>query len=92
MLGINGKVVMPTGAPKSKIAATSDYSAEVVLHGNNFNDTIAKAREIIEQEGRIFIPPYDDEKVIAGRGLSVWKSLKICMTSITLSFQSAAAV
>lgn len=68
MLGINGKVVMPTGAPKSKIAATSDYSAEVVLHGNNFNDTIAKAREIIEQEGRIFIPPYDDEKVIAGRG------------------------
>ena len=68
MLGINGKVVMPTGAPKSKIAATSDYSAEVVLHGNNFNDTIAKAREIIEQEGRIFIPPYDDEKVIAGQG------------------------
>ncbi|EIZ1867075.1 pyridoxal-phosphate dependent enzyme [Salmonella enterica] len=64
MLGIDGKVVMPKGAPKSKVAATCDYSAEVVLHGDNFNDTIAKVSEIVETEGRIFIPPYDDPKVI----------------------------
>ncbi|EHE8310658.1 threonine/serine dehydratase [Escherichia coli] len=69
MLGIDGKVVMPKGAPKSKVAATCDYSAEVVLHGDNFNDTIAKVSEIVEMEGRIFIPPYDDPKVIAGGGL-----------------------
>lgn len=56
------------GAPKSKVAATRDYSAEVVLHGENFNDTIAKVSEIVEMEGRIFIPPYDDPKVIAGQG------------------------
>nr|WP_318383967.1 bifunctional threonine ammonia-lyase/L-serine ammonia-lyase TdcB [uncultured Enterobacter sp.] len=68
MLGINGKVVMPTCAPKSKVAATTDYSAQVVLHGDNFNDTIAKVSEIVEMEGRIFIPPYNDEKVIAGQG------------------------
>lgn len=68
MLGIDGKVVMPTGAPKSKIAATREYSAEVILHGESFNDTIAKVSEIVEQEGRLFIPPYDDEKVIAGQG------------------------
>lgn len=68
ILGINGKVVMPNGAPKSKVAATSDYSAQVVMHGDNFNDTIAKVSEIVEMEGRIFIPPYDDEKVIAGQG------------------------
>ena len=68
MLGINSKVVMPNCAPKSKIAATSEYSAEVVLHGENFNDTIAKASEIIEMENRIFIHPFDDEKVIAGQG------------------------
>jgi len=59
---------MPMGAPKSKVAATRDYSAEVVLHGENFNDTIAKVSEIVEMEGRIFIPPYDDPKVIAGQG------------------------
>ncbi len=69
MLGIDGKVVMPKGAPKSKVAATCDYSAEVVLHGDNFNDTIAKVSEIVEMEGRIFIPPYDDPKVIAGLGV-----------------------
>ncbi|RJT23156.1 bifunctional threonine ammonia-lyase/L-serine ammonia-lyase TdcB [Buttiauxella izardii] len=68
ILGIDGKVVMPNGAPKSKVAATSDYSAQVVMHGDNFNDTIAKVSEIVEMEGRIFIPPYDDEKVIAGQG------------------------
>ena len=67
MLGIDGKVVMPKGAPKSKVAATCDYSAEVVLHGDNFNDTIAKVSEIVEMEGRIFIPPYDDPKVIAAK-------------------------
>ena len=65
MLGIDGKVVMPKGAPKSKVAATCDYSAEVVLHGDNFNDTLAKASDIVELEGRIFIPPYDDPQVIA---------------------------
>ena len=59
---------MPNCAPKSKIAATSEYSAQVVLHGENFNDTIAKASEIIEMENRIFIHPFDDEKVIAGQG------------------------
>jgi threonine dehydratase len=68
MLGINGKVVMPVSAPKSKVAATTDYSAQVVMHGENFNDTIAKVSEIVEMEGRIFIPPYNDEKVIAGQG------------------------
>lgn len=68
MLGIDGKVVMPMGAPKSKVAATRDYSAEVIMHGDNFNDTIAKVSEIVEMEGRIFIPPYDDALVIAGQG------------------------
>lgn len=68
ILGIDGKVVMPMGAPKSKVAATSDYSATVVLYGNNFNETIEKVSEIVETEGRIFIHPYDDTKVIAGQG------------------------
>ncbi|MGF1686347.1 bifunctional threonine ammonia-lyase/L-serine ammonia-lyase TdcB [Photobacterium japonica] len=68
MLGIDGKVVMPTCAPKAKIAATEGYSADVILHGESFNETIAKAKEIVEAEGRIFIPPFDDAEVIAGQG------------------------
>jgi threonine dehydratase len=63
-----------------------------VLHGDNFNDTIAKVSEIVEMEGRIFIPPYDDAKVIAGQGtigLEIWK---IFMTWIMSLCRSAAAV
>ena len=56
MLGIDGKVVMPKGAPKSKVAATCDYSAEVVLHGDNFNDTIAKVSEIVRNGRPYFYP------------------------------------
>ena len=68
MLGIDGKVVMPKGAPKSKVAATCDYSAEVVLHGDNFNDTLAKASDIVELEGRIFYSPMTTRRLSPGRG------------------------
>ncbi|XKM14395.1 bifunctional threonine ammonia-lyase/L-serine ammonia-lyase TdcB [Orbaceae bacterium ac157xtp] len=68
MLGIDAKIVMPTKAPQSKVNATKGYGAEVVLFGDNFNDTMGKAKEIIEEEGRVFIHPYDDKHVIAGQG------------------------
>ncbi len=67
MLGIDGKVVMRSA--KSKVAATCDYSAEVVLHGDNFNDTLAKASDIVELEGRIFYsPPMTTRRLSPGRG------------------------
>lgn len=68
LLGIDAKIVMPTTAPKAKVAATLGYGAEVVSYGENFNDTLKKAQEIVEEEGRIFIHPYDDPMVIAGQG------------------------
>ncbi len=68
MLGINTKIVMPETAPQAKIAATKGYGAEVVLFGQNFNETMQKAQEIVKEEGRVFVHPYDDEKVIAGQG------------------------
>lgn len=68
MLGINAKIVMPTTAPKAKIAATTEYGAEVILFGENFNETMQKVDEIIAQEQRIFIHPFDDVQVIAGQG------------------------
>ena len=95
MLGIDGKVVVPKGAPKSKVAATQDYSAEVILHGDNFNDTIAKVSEIVETEGRIFIPPYDDALVIAGQGtigLEILDQLPDLDAVLPLSFLTKMAV
>lgn len=68
ILGINAKIVMPNTAPKAKVDATMGYGAEVVHYGENFNETMKKALEIVETEGRIFVHPYDDAKVIAGQG------------------------
>ena len=68
MLGINAKIVMPTKAPHTKVNATRSYGAEIVSFGDNFNDTLQKAQEIIDAEGRIFVAPYDDVQVIAEQG------------------------
>lgn len=92
MLGIDGKVVMPKGAPKSKVAATCDYSAEVVLHGDNFNDTIAKVSEIVKPKAAFLFRLTTIQKSLPGRVLLVWKLWKICTMSIMSSCLLAAAV
>lgn len=67
-LALEGTIVMPKGAPLSKIAATERYGAKVVLYGDNYDDACAYAQELAAQEGRTFIHPFDDERVIAGQG------------------------
>ncbi|MBI5235642.1 MAG: threonine ammonia-lyase [Deltaproteobacteria bacterium] len=68
MLGVKAKVVMPESAPIIKRMATKGYGAEVVLHGRSFDDACARAREIRDAEGSVFIPAFDDELIIAGQG------------------------
>ncbi|HRO67735.1 MAG TPA: pyridoxal-phosphate dependent enzyme, partial [Pseudobdellovibrionaceae bacterium] len=46
LLGTKSTIVMPTGASLNKIAATRSYGADVVLHGNFYDEAYAKAREI----------------------------------------------
>jgi threonine dehydratase len=66
--GVGSKIVMPENAPISKIKATRDYGATVVLHGDDYNDAQAKAHEIEEAEGRTYVHAFDDEMVMAGQG------------------------
>lgn len=66
--GINACIVMPEGAPISKVVATRDYGAQVILHGEVYDDAYAKAREIQESSGAVFIHAFDDTDVIAGQG------------------------
>jgi threonine dehydratase len=67
-MGVDSKVVMPEDAPISKIQATRDYGAEVVLHGADYDEAAERAREIEEAEGRYFLPAFDDWEVMAGQG------------------------
>lgn len=66
--GIKSTIVMPEGAPLSKVRATKEFGAEVVLHGAVYDNAYQKALEIQKETGAIFLHPFDDEYVIAGQG------------------------
>jgi len=65
--GVPSTVVMPEGAPRSKVEACRGYGAEVVLHGDVF-EAFERARELEEERGLAFVHPFDDEAIIAGQG------------------------
>lgn len=68
MLGVNCTIVMPKGAPLSKVLATKQYGAEVLLKGATFDDALAYALELKEQRDATFIHAFDDDAIIAGQG------------------------
>ena len=66
--GIPATICMPKSTPIAKVEATKGYGANVVLHGDCYDDAYSKALEIVEKEGATFIHPYDDLEVMAGQG------------------------
>jgi threonine dehydratase len=66
--GIRAVVCMATNATPSKIAATKAYGAEVVLHGNIWDEANEKAKELVRDEGLTYVHPFDDAQLIAGQG------------------------
>ncbi|MDN5332369.1 MAG: threonine dehydratase [Tepidanaerobacteraceae bacterium] len=66
--GIKSTIVMPKHAPLSKVSATKKYGAEVVLHGNVYDEAYGMAKKIQEETGATFIHPFNDPYVIAGQG------------------------
>jgi len=65
-LGVSSRVYMRVDAPLAKQVATADYGAEVVLAGETFEESFAAASA--DADGRVLVPPFDDEAVIAGQG------------------------
>ena len=61
-------IVMPEDAPRSKLAATRGYGAEVVFYDRQRDDREGVARELAAREGLTVVPPYDDYLVMAGQG------------------------
>jgi threonine dehydratase len=66
--GIRAVVCMAANATPAKIAATKGYGAEVVLHGNIWDEANEKAKELVLTEGLTYVHPFDDEQLIAGQG------------------------
>src|SRR5947209_9089346 len=67
-LNVKATIVIPSGAPKVKIDATRALGAEIVLVGPASEDRIRKAEELERERGLVPVPPYNDEKIIAGQG------------------------
>lgn len=67
-LGIATTIVMPETTPQVKVMATEAFGARVVLFGETVADAEQEARRIAENEGCVFVHPYDDPHVIAGQG------------------------
>jgi threonine dehydratase len=77
-VGAKAVIVMPSNAPAIKRAATLALGAEVVDVGLASSERLAKAEELVREHGYVVVPPYDDERIIAGQatcGLEIVKAL-----------------
>ena len=61
-------IVMPSDAPRTKLAATRGYGAEVVTYDRQREDREEVTRRVSEREGLALVPPFDDYHIIAGQG------------------------
>ncbi|MEU4496893.1 threonine ammonia-lyase [Streptomyces sp. NBC_00210] len=78
LLGVRSTVFMPMGAPLPKVAATREYGAEVKLHGQVIDETLAAAQEYAHDTGAVFIHPFDHPDIIAGQGTVGLEILEQC--------------
>lgn len=67
-LGCEAVIVMPETTPAIKVEAVRRLGGKAVLEGESFSDSSAYALKLAERTGAVFIPPFDDEDVIAGQG------------------------
>ena len=67
-LGLRAVIVMPRFTPGVKVERTRSFGAEVVLHGDTLEEARAHAHALAEQQGLVFVHPYDDEAIAAGQG------------------------
>ncbi|SAK47654.1 hydroxyectoine utilization dehydratase EutB [Caballeronia ptereochthonis] len=77
-LGIEAAVCMSSLVPKNKVDAVVALGARVVIGGKSQDDAQVEAQRLVREEGYAFVPPFDDERVIAGQatiGLEILEAL-----------------
>ena len=67
-LGVPATIVMPAPTPSVKVSQTERHGAEIVLHGDTFDEALACALRIRDERGLTFVPPFDDPDIVAGAG------------------------
>lgn len=67
-LGVEATIIMPEVTPAAKIEATRGYGAEVVIHGDIYEQAYQHARELEADQDLTFVHPFNDPDIIAGQG------------------------
>jgi threonine dehydratase len=75
-LGIPARIVMPVTTPPIKVDAVRELGAEVILHGDTYDDAYVLALELAERDGLEYVHAYDDPAVIAGQGTVAMEMLR----------------
>lgn len=68
LLGTKAVVVMPKSSPRNKVAGTQAHGGEVVFCEDSSDDRERVARQLQEEHNYVLVPPFDDDKIIAGQG------------------------
>ena len=74
--GMKATIVMPTTTPLIKVNRTKSFGAEVILHGDVYDEACAKAYELAKEHGYTFIHPFDDLAVATGQGTIAMEIIK----------------
>ena len=74
--GCKAVIVMPETTPLMKVNRTKSYGAEVVLHGDVYDEACEYAYQLAEEHGYTFIHPFDDPAVATGQGTIAMEIVK----------------
>lgn len=78
--GAKAVIVMPNTTPLIKVNRTKGYGAEVVLHGDVYDEACEHAYKLAREKGYTFIHPFDDKAVATGQGtiaMEIFKELPL---------------
>jgi len=75
-LGIEADLVMPEDAPRTKLAAVRDFGGRVHVYNRAHQSREDLAGELVQNQGRVLVPPFDHPQVIAGQGTAALELLE----------------
>lgn len=75
LTGVSALIVVPKTAPETKRAGIQRYGAELVVHGDNYDEAEAYAYRLAEETGRTFVHAFEDNEIIAGQGTVALEAL-----------------
>lgn len=67
-LGVPTTIVMPRSTPNAKVEQTRVFGADVLLHGNQFDETRSFTEALAEERDLVMVHPFNDPRIIAGQG------------------------